>query len=107
MVDKEGALKKTHDFLLELKKMGVTVQAAYLFGSYAEDKQHEWSDIDLALFSDQFTGFGFDDKKDMAHINIRKEFVDIEVKTFPIQVIDNPDPFVKQIFSKGIKLISK
>lgn len=104
MVDRETAIKKSNDFLVELGKSGISIQAAYLFGSYAEDKQHEWSDIDLAIFSDQFSGFGFNDKKNIAPINIRKEYQEIEVKTFPIQELYAPNQFVRHIFEKGIKL---
>lgn len=38
-------LKKDHN--LNIKKV-------YLFGSYAKDKQHKWSDIDIAIVSPFF-----------------------------------------------------
>jgi predicted nucleotidyltransferase len=106
-VDKEFAIKKTLDFLEELKKSGIAFQAAWLFGIYAKGKQHAWSDIDVAIFSDDFTGVGFNDKKDIAPVNVRKEFVDIEVKTYPSKALLRPDPFVKQILEEGIRLIGQ
>jgi predicted nucleotidyltransferase len=104
MVDREVAIIKSKRFLEELGKNGISIKAAYLFGSYATGKQHEWSDIDVAIFSDQFSGFGFSDKENIAPVNIRKEFVEIEVKTYPSRLLKYPDPFVKMIFDKGIKL---
>jgi predicted nucleotidyltransferase len=50
-------------YLNELKKNGIEITKAILFGSYARHEQHENSDIDLLLISpifedggDEFTG---------------------------------------------------
>jgi predicted nucleotidyltransferase len=104
MVNRETAIEKSKQFLNELTRSGVSIDTAYLYGSFAKGNQHEWSDIDLAIFSEQFTGFGFTDKELIAPLNVRREYVDIEVKTFPIKELKDPNPFVEQIFKLGIEL---
>ncbi|OGW73297.1 MAG: nucleotidyltransferase [Nitrospirae bacterium RIFOXYC2_FULL_44_7] len=37
-----------------LETRGISVEQIVLFGSYAENRQHEGSDIDLAIISDSF-----------------------------------------------------
>jgi predicted nucleotidyltransferase len=37
-----------------LKKEGIPVRQAFLFGSYASGKTHDWSDIDVAVVHDPF-----------------------------------------------------
>lgn len=38
----------------ELTKMGFSISAIFLYGSYAKGKQHEGSDIDLIVISPDF-----------------------------------------------------
>ena len=51
-------IKKLHNhidnFLLELKEKDFHVRNAVLFGSYANGNVHENSDIDLAIWADEF-----------------------------------------------------
>ncbi len=38
----------------ELSRIGVPVKQAILFGSYAKETNHKWSDIDLIVISDKY-----------------------------------------------------
>jgi predicted nucleotidyltransferase len=55
--------KKIHLFIDELERNNIHIQKAILFGSFALGTANEWSDIDLALVSDRFTGDRFDDRE--------------------------------------------
>lgn len=52
-LDKEVA-KKIKDYLRLLKKSGITVEKAILFGSLAKGTAKEHSDIDLCVVSSEF-----------------------------------------------------
>ena len=45
--------------------------------------QHEWSDIDVALVADEFTGLYLDDKKMFPYMGIKKPYIRIEANTYP------------------------
>jgi len=51
--DKFGTSKIINQFLKELQKH-IFVSKIILFGSYAKNQQNKWSDIDLAIISDDF-----------------------------------------------------
>ncbi|MBK7869307.1 MAG: nucleotidyltransferase domain-containing protein [Saprospiraceae bacterium] len=93
MLTREAAIKKVESFIQEILSSGIPLERAILFGSYARGNQHEYSDIDVALISDIFSGFGFEDRKHFSKINIKKEFVDIETKTYSTKYFDSGDPF--------------
>jgi predicted nucleotidyltransferase len=104
MLTREFAISIVTEFLHQLNSEGIDIQKAILFGSYAVNNQNEWSDIDLALVSDSFTGFGFEDKRSFAKINSRKPYSIIHTKTFPSRYFDKGDPFIDQIKKTGIVL---
>ncbi len=107
MLTRELAITIVKEFIQKLHYEGIDIQKAILFGSYAVNAQHEWSDIDLALVSDSFTGFGFEDKRSFAKINSQKPFSMIHTKTYPTIYFENSDPFIDQIKKMGIVLFQK
>ena len=54
-MDKAGAFKIVDKYLQLIKLTGLTVEEAYVFGSYAKGNFHENSDIDLALVVSNLT----------------------------------------------------
>lgn len=48
-----GNTKEVRRFINRVKKE-IDIEKVILFGSFAEGKQREWSDIDLAIISDDF-----------------------------------------------------
>jgi predicted nucleotidyltransferase len=48
-----GNLKEVRRFIDRVKKE-IDIEKVILFGSFAEERQSEWSDIDLAIISDDF-----------------------------------------------------
>ena len=107
MFTQKSAISIVTEFIRKLQSEGIDIQEAVLFGSYAVNGQNEWSDIDLALVSDSFTGFGFEDKRSFAKINSQKPYSIIHTKTFPTIYFDKGDPFIDQIKKTGIVLFQK
>ena len=102
MLTRDIAIDVVKGFIIAVQSEGIILQKVIMFGSYAGNKQHEWSDIDLALVADDFTGFGFDDKQGFAKINCRKPFSIIHAKTFPTSYFETGDPFIDEIKRTGI-----
>jgi len=57
-------------YLSLLKENRIQIQNAILFGSYAKGESNQWSDIDLALVSDEFEGIRFKDRNRIRRITI-------------------------------------
>lgn len=53
MVEKE-IVEIATQFIQELKKHGINIIDAFLFGSQARGSSHEWSDIDIAVICEPF-----------------------------------------------------
>ena len=82
-------------YIAELEKHHIPVSQAILYGSYANGRVREESDIDVALVSEAFTGDRYED---------RRRIVPLRRK------IDNriePMPFTPTGFSDGGNLIDE
>lgn len=92
--------------LLELiRRAGISISSAYLFGSYASGKAGPWSDIDVALVSNEFTGVRF---KDVVRLISILETYNNFIEFHPFRKVDfnaRKDLFVKEIQDTGIKII--
>lgn len=96
--------KKIHQFVFELKKIGINVEKVILFGSYAKGTYNEWSDIDLAVVSNDFKGIRLIDKENMVSAI---SAVDYDISPLPYRPEDftEDDLFVKEIIQTGIRII--
>ena len=104
MLTKNAAAKKVKNFAREVKESGVRLRKVFLFGSYASGKPHSWSDIDVALVADEFTGDGFKDAGLFSRINNKKPYILIEAKTFPTAYFKKGDPFISEILKTGLEI---
>lgn len=102
MVDQHTTVETVKRFVEEIKKQGVRLKLAILFGSYARGDQREWSDIDVALVADEFIGVGFKDIKKFIDVTIQKPYLSIEPHTFNTQDFEHGSPFVSEIRRTGI-----
>jgi len=107
MLTREIALKIVKEFISRIQSEGTDIRTAVLFGSFVTDSQDDWSDIDLALVSDDFTGFGYEDKRSFARINAKNPFSLIHTKTYPSKYFEQGDPFIDQIKKTGIVIYQK
>ena len=104
MLTKRTAAQRVKDFAAEIKESGLELRKVILFGSYASGKPHEWSDIDVALVADEFTGDGFRDAGLFSRINNKKSYIPIEARTFPTDYFKKGDPFIDEIRRTGIEI---
>jgi predicted nucleotidyltransferase len=90
-------------FLNEVQKK-YTINKAYVFGSYAKGTATKWSDIDLAIVSEDFTEDISDDRlylmKLACKVDDRIEPVAYSTIRFKLN-----DPLVSEIYKNGIQLI--
>jgi predicted nucleotidyltransferase len=61
MLTQKSAIESARLFAKQISESGVPLKTGILFGSYAKNKQHKWSDIDVALVADNFNGAWFYD----------------------------------------------
>ncbi len=47
-------IKKVEEYTSTLTNNNLPIHEVYLFGSFAKDKQHKWSDIDVCIISPKF-----------------------------------------------------
>ncbi|MBD3341573.1 MAG: hypothetical protein GF353_20885 [Candidatus Lokiarchaeota archaeon] len=50
----EIVITSVKKYLKELLRIGIPVRQGVIFGSYARENTHEWSDIDLLVISDKY-----------------------------------------------------
>jgi len=102
MLTREIAVKQATDFILDCLKFGISIEKAILFGSVAKNEQREYSDIDIALISNQFTSNFILNNKLTSKINIR--FPLIEVHHFNSDYFKKGDPFINEINATGFEV---
>jgi predicted nucleotidyltransferase len=105
MLTKEGAIKRVKSYANEIAKQGINLNKVIMYGSFAKGTQHKWSDIDVALVADEFTGFGFSDRLLFSHVSIKEPYIRIEPKTYPTDYFQESDPFIEEIKRTGIEII--
>jgi uncharacterized protein len=91
----------TVGFIEELKQEGFHPTRAVLFGSYAKGRPHEYSDIDLAVWDERFSGCGPIDIE-LLHTAKRKFPPLLEIHTFHSGDSVDTNPFIGEILKYGI-----
>jgi uncharacterized protein len=91
-------------YLSSLRAHGFHIQEAILFGSYAKGQANQWSDIDLALVSQEFEGIRFRDKNKIRKITLAVS-TDLEVLPFNPRDFTPSNPLVKEILDSGIRVV--
>ena len=96
--------KSIKSYIKHLESIGIHVQQAILFGSYASGKYDEWSDIVLAIVSNDFAGNRFEDRSKIRKITLQ---VDGDISPMPFRPEDfnDSDYFVKEILETGIRIV--
>lgn len=100
----DNTLKIISSFLELLKSNNINIQTAYLFGSYANNTANKYSDIDIAIVSDDFTGDLWEDKKTLRNY---KSKISWDISPLPLNKYDfENSKFVQdEIIGKGIRLL--
>jgi uncharacterized protein len=103
MAQKTDVKKQVKEFIKDIKSK-IHVNSAYLFGSYVTGKNNRYSDIDVAIVSNDFSGFKF---KDRQKINpyILEHNINIEVHPFTLKELKEKTPFLQAIIASGKRII--
>jgi uncharacterized protein len=79
------------------------IEAAYLYGSHAKGTASEWSDIDLALVSPDFSDDVFQERLALMRVAVQVDDR-IEPHPFTPQRFDSSDPLVSEICRTGVRV---
>jgi predicted nucleotidyltransferase len=92
-----------NNYLKSLEAHHIRIRKVVLFGSYVTGKADEWSDIDVALVSDDFEGDWFKDRNRIRRLTLA---VDNRLSPVPYrpESLLAPDPFFKNILETGIAI---
>jgi len=102
-MDKKAAIELTKEYLLFLKSKKYQIKNAYLFGSYAQDRFNEDSDIDLAIIMKDLEN----DYEMQVELMILSSSFDSRIEPHPIDENDFifSYPFAYEIMKTGIKIL--
>jgi predicted nucleotidyltransferase len=96
-------ISKVRETIGLLKNSNILIKKAYLFGSYASGSEHEWSDIDIALVSDDFSDDRFKER-----LRLMKIINSIDNRIEPVpynpEQFTETDPLVWEIKKHGIEI---
>jgi uncharacterized protein len=90
-------------YLQKLEQDGLHVRKAFLVGSHASGRSGPWSDIDVALVSDDYEGNRYMDKERIRRSTLA---VSSPLAPVPFRTADFTDnnPFVNHIRETGLPL---
>ncbi|MEK7127206.1 MAG: nucleotidyltransferase domain-containing protein [Patescibacteria group bacterium] len=101
----DDAIKTTRKYISKLKKGGLDVKSAFLFGSFARGTQNKDSDIDVCVIS---SSFGKDYFADMVKLRTMTYDIDYRIEPIPLTPDDLKDPYSSlstEIRNYGVKVI--
>jgi predicted nucleotidyltransferase len=104
MAEQTDPLMKTvREFVRKVSDSGIRVEAAYLFGSHARKKAHEWSDIDIAIISPDFSADRFEERIRLTRLSTD---VDPRIEPVPFRPADfiDEDPLAWTIKREGLRI---
>ncbi len=101
--DKKLIYKEVHQYISLLKNMNIHIVQAHLFGSYAKGTADEWSDIDLALVTEDFIGDSFDFRFMLAKL-ARNIDPDIEPHPYLVSEFNESNPIAGEILRNGERI---
>ncbi|MEO5600477.1 MAG: nucleotidyltransferase domain-containing protein [Cyclobacteriaceae bacterium] len=102
MLTQRAAIKHLQNIATEIKRSGIHLKKVILFGSYSRNRQHQWSDIDVALVADEFKSIGPEDVQLFSKILIKYPELDIQPRTYNTKdFTPGKDPFVEEILRTG------
>jgi predicted nucleotidyltransferase len=101
--EKNTVLNIANQFIEALKRAGLKVLGAYLYGSYADGRDHPDSDIDIAVVSNDFSGDGLADWDLVCKI---RRGIDVRIEAIPFRPerFCDENPLVWEIKKNGIKI---
>jgi predicted nucleotidyltransferase len=99
MVTKSAVNREIQGFLDALEAAGFRVEKAYLFGSMHKGNPHAYSDIDLAVWSPDFSSNYFENMEKTAPL--KRLFKRVELHPFRPEEHAADNPFIAEIENTG------
>jgi len=100
-MDKNDAIILSKNYLAKVRKSGINVLDAWLFGSYAQGNHHKDSDIDLAFVLPD-SNVSFDTDVKLMALRQGNETL-IETHTYSRDDFNQNLPIISQIKKYGVK----
>jgi predicted nucleotidyltransferase len=91
-------------FVEEALKENIRISQVVLFGSHAKGTNNEFSDIDIAVVSEDFDGIRLFDNLKLGKPRVKTD-IDLETHPYRPEEFNNANPFVKEILSYGIRVV--
>lgn len=105
MLTKKGAIKIVKEFINACEENNISFSKVILFGSMVSGKNHEYSDIDVALVSQKFNEKPFRNWSLLTPVKIKsKKFLSIEPHPFSEKYFKEGDPFIEEIKKTGLEI---
>ena len=103
----QAAINRVRQFVQDIQLRGISLSHVILFGSYARNQQRDYSDIDIALVSDNFEGLSILDVEPFRDIKIKPLYVMLELHTFNTAEFERGDNgfMDEEIKAKGIVIM--
>lgn len=101
--NKKKLIQELKKLIKNIGKNGIPVKAAYLFGSYAHGNPKEWSDVDLLIVSNRFSGIRFYDVERL--LPLTRGYNNL-IELHPLKSSDfKPgNLFIREILTNGIRI---
>ncbi len=99
----DEAIEVLKKFLKMVESANIRIERIILFGSYAKGHAGEWSDIDVAIVSSNFSGIPFYDSK-MLNPFLLKIDSRIELHPFTPEDFTDENDFVREIIKTGMEI---
>ena len=104
MAARNNDLEKIIQLFLDEIQRTYRLDSAYLFGSHAKGTSNQWSDIDLAIISPDFSEDLYEER--LVLLRLAAQIDDrIEPKPFRPEMFTPIEPLVDEIQKHGLKLI--
>lgn len=100
-MDKEAVLNIISRFRAALEGVGLRDAKIVLYGSYADGTQHEGSDIDLVIISDDFQNKGYWERIDILTDAIYELYEPIEAVAMTTEEWEKGDSLIAEIARGG------
>ncbi len=100
MVTRYDIESEVNGYLQAISDHGFRWEKAYLFGSYVKGNSNEYSDIDLAVWSEKFDEDYFTVIEKTAFL--RRTFKNIELHPFILKDTRDDNPFIGEIEDTGV-----
>ncbi len=100
MFTRQDIIKAIEQFVMSANESNISIDRILLFGSYAKGNPHKYSDIDLAVFSPQFSNNPFENNK---VIQFARCLPQMQLHLYPLREFDE-DLFVQEIKKHAVDL---